>query len=285
MKLKDKRFKKIFSIAAAAALLALFSIWQNNGIVITHYQYTNQKIPKGFDNFKILQISDLHNKDFYGRLLEKINTINPDMIVITGDLIDRRNTKMDVAVQFIEEIAPIAPIYYVSGNHEQLSDIFGELKEELNQRNVNIIDNTFEVFNRKGNKIGLMGIADPAIHQTERSYLWDDSSAYVRSSIEDLYKNIDTEFNILLSHRPELYDVYAETKVDLVFSGHAHGGQVRIPFIGGLVAPNQGFFPKYTEGIYSNGVTSMIVSRGLGNSIIPLRIFNRPELVVVTLSR
>ena len=215
MKLKDKRFKKIFSIAAAAALLALFSIWQNNGIVITHYQYTNHKIPEGFDNFTIVQVSDLHNKDFHGRLSEKIKAINPDMIVITGDLIDRRNTNIDVAVQFIEEIIQTAPIYYVSGNHEQLSEIFGELKEELNQRNVNIIDNTFEVLNRNGDRIGLMGIADPAIHQTERSYLWYDSSAYVRSSIEALYKSIDTEFNILLS-TDRNYLMYEEMKVDLV---------------------------------------------------------------------
>jgi predicted MPP superfamily phosphohydrolase len=282
MRREAMKFRKTFSIATATALLGLFFIWQNNGIVITNYKYSNKKLPKGFDNFTIIQISDLHNKDFHGKLSEKVKTINPDMIVITGDLIDRRNTKIDTAARFIEEIAQTAPLYYVSGNHEQLSEVFGELKETLDKLNVKIIDNSFVVLNRDGDKIGLMGIADPAVHQSESSYLWDDSSVYVRNSIEDLYKNTDTEFNILLAHRPELYYVYEEMEVDLVFSGHAHGGQVRIPFVGGLVAPNQGFFPKYTEGMYTNGITSMIVSRGLGNSIIPLRIFNRPELVVVT---
>jgi len=285
MKGNPKKFRKIYSIAAAVALLGAFFIWQNNGIVITHYQYTNHKIPESFEGFIIVQVSDLHNKDFHGRLSKKIKEIKPDVIFITGDLIDRRNTKVDVAIQFIEEIAQTAPVYYVSGNHEQLSKRFDELKEKLNEWNVNIMDNSFVLLDQNGDKIGLMGIADPAIYQTERSYLQEDSSAYVRNSLEDLYRNVDTEFNILLSHRPEVYPVYEDMKVDLVFSGHAHGGQIRIPFIGGLIAPNQGFFPKYTEGIYTNGVTSMVVSRGLGNSLFPLRIFNRPELVVVTLKR
>ena len=130
-----------------------------------------------------------------------------------------------------------------------------------------------------------MGIADPTINQSEGDYLFNDNSEYVKSSITDLYKNIDTDFNILLSHRPEQFSVYKEMNVDLVFSGHAHGGQIRIPFIGGIIAPNQGLFPKYTEGIYNDGETSMVVSRGLGNSLFPFRVFNRPELIVITLRK
>ncbi len=285
MKIKSRKIKIIGRIFSIIIALTISFIYQNNHIGISNYEYTNSKIPKGFDGYRIVQVSDLHNKDFKGRLPKKIKDSNPNIIVITGDLIDRRNTKIDVVVKFIEEIANVAPIYYVTGNHEQLSVEYDNLKKELIRLNVEIIDNSYVVLNKSGDNIGLMGIADPAIQQGESDYLWDDSSEYVRSSIKELIKDIDTHFNILLSHRPEKFSVYKETSMDLVFSGHAHGGQVRIPFIGGVVAPNQGFFPKYTEGIHNEGVTSMVVSRGLGNSIIPLRVLNTPELVVVNLKR
>lgn len=283
MKFKSKRMKVIFILFLITILFSIFLIYQNNALSITEYNYINEKLPKGFEGYKIVQISDLHNKDYNGRLSKKIKKVSPDIIVITGDLIDRRNTRIDIAIEFIEEIVEIAPIYYVSGNHEQLSGEYDELKEELEKVNVQVVDNSYVELNRGLDKIGLMGIADPAINLSEGDYLFKDSSEYVKNSITDLYKNIDTDFNILLSHRPEQFNVYKEMNVDLVFSGHAHGGQIRLPFIGGLVAPNQGLFPEYTEGVYNEGQTSMVVSRGLGNSIFPFRVSNRPELVMVTL--
>lgn len=198
-------------------------------------------------------------------------------------MIDRRNTRIDIATEFVQQIVKIAPVYYVSGNHEQLSGKYGVLKEKLEKLNVQIIDNSYMTLSKGGDEIGLMSIADPAIQQNEGTYLWDDSGVYMEKNLKKLFINVDTDFNILLSHRPEQFIVYKDMNVDLVFSGHAHGGQIRIPFIGGLIAPNQGLFPKYTNGIYKNDVTSMVVSRGLGNSIFPFRLFNRPELVVVTL--
>lgn len=265
--------------------LFIFFALQNNAITVTSNTYTNSKLPQAFQGYTILQVSDLHNKNFGGRLVEEINGINPDIIVITGDLIDRRNTKIDIAVKFIEDINSIAPIYYVSGNHEQLSNDFGRLKKELEELNVNIIDNGYAVLSKGKDQVGILGIADPAILQREGNYLWADNSQYVKDSLEELLKEIDTDFNILLSHRPEEFKIYSTMNIDLVFCGHAHGGQVRIPFVGGLIAPHQGFFPKYTSGMYNDGRTSMVVSRGLGNSLFPLRVFNPPELVVVTLNK
>lgn len=285
MVLKIRRYRNTLVFICIIIILIIFFRWQNNSIVITNHEYRSTKLPSGFDNFTIVQISDLHNKDFHGELAKKVKEINPDIVVITGDLIDRRNTRIDIAVEFTREIVKIAPIYYVSGNHEQLSGEYNILKDELQMTNVQIIDNSQLVLNKNGDEIGIMGIADPAIHKGEDSYLWDDSIDYVKNSITGLLKGTDNKFNILLSHRPEQFNVYKDMKMDLVFSGHAHGGQIRIPFIGGLVAPNQGLFPEYTEGIYRDGSTSMVVSRGLGNSIIPFRIFNRPELVVVTLKK
>lgn len=276
MKLKYKRLKFYFIFLIIIGTFTFF-IWQNNSIVVTNYEYANSKLPKTFEGYKIVQISDLHNKDFHGRLSKKIQEANPDIIVITGDLMDRRRTRIDVVEEFLREITPIAPIYFVSGNHEQWSDKYIELKEIIKKYKVQIIDNSYMKLSKGDSVLGLMGIADPAIKQNE------SDAFYMKKQLKALFLETNTDFNILLSHRPEQFGIYEAMRVDLVFSGHAHGGQIRIPFIGGLVAPNQGIFPKYTSGIYSKGETSMVVSRGLGNSVFPLRIFNPPEIVVVTL--
>jgi len=276
-------FKNSVIMTLIILVLIMFFIWQNNAIEITKYSYVNSKIPKDFNGYSILQISDLHNKDFNGRLVEKVKETEPNIIVITGDLIDRRNTKINIAIEFIEEISKVAPIYFVSGNHEQLSRKYILLKEKLGSLNVEIIDNSYRIFKKGNSEIGLLGLADPSIEQSEETYLWSNDIYYIKNNLEGLLADIDTDFNILLSHRPEQFNIYKEKGVNLIFSGHAHGGQIRLPFIGGLFAPGQGVLPKYTSGIYSESDTSMVVSRGLGNSIFPLRIFNRPELVVVTL--
>jgi len=265
--------------------VSIFLVWQNNDIVITKHNYTNNKLPNKFNGFKILHISDLHNKNFHGKLTNKVKEINPDIIVITGDLIDRRKTNLDLATEFIEKIVKIAPTYYVSGNHEQLSEHYIELKKELNNLNVINMDSSYTTINKEGSSIGLIGIADPAINGNEKTYIYENNEDYIRYSLNDLTKNLKTDFNILLSHRPEQINVYKEFIMDLVFSGHAHGGQIRIPLLGGVLSPNQGFFPKYSEGMHKEGSTSMVVSRGLGNSLFPFRIFNRPELVVVLLNQ
>ena len=281
MKIGPKTIKTILVLAFVG--ITVFFIYQNNALVVTNYSYKNPKLPEGFHGYRITQVSDLHNKNFHGRLTERIKETEPDIIVITGDLIDSRNTKIDIAVDFVQEAAEIAPIYYVSGNHEQSSDKYDILREELKRLNVQIIDNYYIVLSQNGDEIGLMGVADPAIEQNEKSYPWPNSNRYIENNLEKLSNHANTDFNILLSHRPEQFSVYKDMNVDLVFSGHAHGGQIRIPLIGGIFAPGQGLFPKYTNGIHRDGKTSMVVSRGLGNSVFPFRIFNRPELVVVTL--
>lgn len=266
------------------ALLAIFFAWQNNAIVVSNYEYKSEKIPEKFNGYRILHISDFHNKNFHGRLTGKIIKINPHIVVITGDLIDRRKTNIETATQFIKEIIDIAPIYYVSGNHEQLSDSYNTLKEQLEKFNVRIVDNLYLTLNNGGDAIGLMGLADPASIKMKTNSS-SGNSDYAVSILKNIFKDVNTDFNILLSHRPELFHVYKSMKIDLVFSGHAHGGQIRIPFLGGILSPNQGFFPKYAEGIIAEEQTSMVVSRGLGNSLFPFRIFNPPEAVVVELKK
>ena len=282
MNFKFNKIRKLIVTFIMFISITIFSIWQNNDIIVTDIVFENNKIPGKFNEYKIAHVSDLHNKEFGSnqhRLLEKIEKANPDIIVITGDLIDSRNTDVDIAMEFINGAIAIAPIFYVSGNHEGRSGIYAELSMKLEDAGVKIMDNEKVEIEKDGDTIELIGMADPRLIQS--NYLEYESSELFLESIKSTDDKSD-KFNILLSHRPELFDSYVNSGVDLVFSGHAHGGQVRFPFIGGLVAPNQGLFPKYTSGIHVEKDTSMIISRGLGNSIFPVRVFNRPELIIVT---
>ena len=255
-----------------------FFIWQDNSIVVTRTQYFSPKLPEAFDGFTIVQISDLHNKSFgkgQERLLNSIRESAPDLIVVTGDLIDRRRYNLDVAMAFIEGAVKIAPVYYVSGNHEALSGKYDSIRQRLTKAGVTVLDDAFTGIEKGGGSIRVFGLSDPVFGADGRVAAEHQLSVW--SGMEG--------FKILLSHRPELFAVYAENSMDLIFTGHAHGGQVRLPGIGGLFSPDQGFFPAYTSGSYQLGASTMFVSRGLGNSIFPIRIFNRPQVVVVTLRR
>lgn len=283
MRNKVKRKMVIIALLLLSVLFCIFLKWQNNSITITKIDYQNDRVPVTFQGYKILQLSDLHNKEFgkgQKKILKKIESIHPDIIVITGDLIDSKKTDIDVALDLVKGAIKIAPIYYVSGNHEAWSGMYTTLKAKLEEIGVTVLENQKVTIVKDDESIDIIGI-------TDTSFL--NLNAYVNDGSEPLKNLLDSlieeneKLNILLSHRPELFDLYTSSGMDLVFSGHAHGGQFRLPLMGGLVAPDQGFFPKFTEGIHTNNNTSMVISRGLGNSIIPIRLFNRPEIIVVTL--
>jgi predicted MPP superfamily phosphohydrolase len=280
--LKSKKTRALFVVAATIAAIAFFCIWQNNAITTTHIHYSNAKIPKEFNGYRIVHISDLHNKQFGKNqepLLKKIYAVSPDIIVVTGDLIDRRKYDLETATVFISGAMKIAPVYYVSGNHEAWSGDYKNISQKLRSLGVHILDDTKATLFKGKGKIEILGLSDPDFLTS--SYMEGTNSSKLKEHLEVL--SDDSVFRILLCHRPELFDIYVNENIDLIFSGHAHGGQFRIPFVGALVAPDQGLFPKYTSGAYTQNQSTMIVSRGLGNSIIPIRIFNRPEIVVVTL--
>ena len=230
-------------------------------------------------------MSDLHSKSFgdnQNDLIEKVNKVNPNLIVFTGDLVDSERYNEDSSLMLMEKLVQIAPVYYITGNHEWWSGKFNSLESELKNVGVHVMRNTVEELNNGNDNIHLIGIDDPA--KITESY---SEQAITEEAIRNTMKEVknDGSIKILLAHRPELVSLYSKFTIDLVFSGHAHGGQFRIPFVGGLVAPNQGLFPEYTSGKHVVDQTTMIVNRGLGNSIIPIRVFNRPEIVVVTLKR
>lgn len=277
------KLKKI-AIGAITALILIVSFlyWQNNDIVTTNINIENSKIPNNFDKFKILQVSDLHNKEF-GKNQEKLvnltKEINPDIIVVTGDAIDSRRTNMDIAIDYLSQVAKIYPTYYVTGNHERRISDYNKFEESLIKSKVKVLNNQFENIKIGNEEISLIGMKDISFITS------DDKSAEYLSILNNIKKETNNNFTILLSHRPDIIEVYSKANVDLVFTGHAHGGQIRLPFTDGLFAPNQGLLPKYTSGKFKEDNTEMIVSRGLGNSLFPFRIFNRPELIVTTLNK
>jgi len=282
--MKNISKKRYFIVAAAIVLICLtiWTLWGNTALKINEYEILSDRIPQGFDGFRIAQVSDLHNAEFgeeNWKLIKMLSQTDPDIIVLTGDLIDSRQTDLDVALEFAWQAGKIARVYYVSGNHEARVPEYEDLKNGLVKAGVVILENQKVQITREGESITLMGIDDPSFQE---SYLFGDAEGIAKQAISDLQDASDG-YTILLSHRPELFDTYVDSGVDMVFSGHAHGGQFRLPFVGGLVAPNQGFFPQYDAGKFTEENTTMIVSRGVGNSIIPIRFNNRPEIVVAQL--
>lgn len=281
----SKKKKMTIGISTLLVVLIIFFICVGNYDIETYkYNIKSEKIPGAFDNFRIVQVSDLHNTEFdkyNSTVLSPVFYAEPDIIVITGDMIDSRNTDVDVALSFAQKAVNIAPVYYINGNHEsRVPEEYEKLKQGLIEAGVTVLENESVDITVGEDTITLIGISDP----TFRMELVDDT---MEKNISHQLVNVipdNDNYKVLLAHRPEYFDVYAG-KVDLVLSGHAHGGQFRIPFIGGLVAPGQGFFPEYYEGSHIKENTEMIVSRGIGNSIIPFRINNKPEIIVAELTK
>lgn len=278
-----KRKKVGLLFFALAAAFAGWIAWDNARIVVTNYTVKSAALPKEFDGFRIAQVSDLHNDEFgeeNARLVARLKKLKPDMIAITGDLLDSRRTDVQKALCFVKQAVQIAPCYYVTGNHESRRAEYEELEAEMLAAGVIVLRDESTTLAYHGETITVAGMEDPSF------YLADGSFKTVPKEVHKAAEALlgqQEGFVLLLSHRPELFDVYCQYEVDVALTGHVHGGQFRIPFFGGVAAPNQGFFQKYDAGVYRRGKTSMVLSRGLGQSIFPFRLNNPPELVVVEL--
>lgn len=256
--------------------------WGNTALVTTELFVRSEKLPAAFDGFRLVQVSDLHNASFgdgNAELLERVEQAQPDCIALTGDLVDSRHTDVDAALSFAREAAKIAPTYYVTGNHEARLEEWEKLLTGLEEVGVTILQNESILLEREGQSIAFSGVEDPSFHDDP---LLHDTEGIWERNLESLSPE-EGRYTILLSHRPEYFAFYEKLGFDLVLAGHAHGGQFRLPGIGGLWAPGQGLFPEYDAGLYQQGGTAMAVSRGLGNSLFPFRVNNRPEIVAITL--
>ncbi len=247
----------------------------NHWLVVSKHVFESEKVPASFDGLRITQITDLQDALFgeqQEKLIAKVKTTNPDLIFITGDLIDSNRYDLERSLQAVRGLVKLADVYYVLGNHEVATNKVSEIYEVLSSLGVHILANESTVIERDGERLAIVGIEDPLMGRTT----------------EDMLEMVNVQpdvLTILLAHRPEVFSTYVNYGIDLVFAGHAHGGQVRIPGIGGIFARGQGLFPKYTAGVYEENSTTMVVSRGLGNSSVPFRIFNLPEIVVMELKK
>ena len=274
--------KLIVALSILLIILMIWTIWGNTALELNKHAIKSSKIPREFDGFKIAQISDLHNAqmgDANEKLLAMIKEADPDIIAITGDMIDSRRMDIQVALDFAKEAVKIAPCYYVNGNHELRVLEYEELKEGLEDLGVIILENAKATITKEDESLTIIGLSDPSL---ESGYIYTEEGKVLNLYLNKLSKE-DDNYKILLSHRPEYFELYFEAGMDLVLSGHAHGGQIRLPFVGGIIAPHQGFFPKYDGGLYIKEETNMIVSRGIGNSLFPVRFNNRPEVVLIEL--
>ena len=275
---------KIGVLTTILLVLIIYTIWGNSALMVSTVNISSDRIPSAFSNFQIAQVSDLHNAEFGESntdLIELLSEHEPDIIVITGDLIDAGQTDIEIAFDFVKKAVQIAPVYFVTGNHEANFSHYDQFKTGLETSGVIVLEDEAIQLVHNNEMITLIGLSDPDF--TIKGDMFNEVPAMVNTKLNSLIDD-ENSYTILLSHRPELFETYVCCGVDLVLCGHAHGGQFRLPFIGGLVAPNQGLFPKYDSGLYADGKTNMVVSRGLGNSIIPFRFNNRPDVVLVELN-
>ena len=302
--MKKTHIQRMLIIGAVFAMLigsAVFLYLQNNTLTIEKFtidlpeniagEQTENSAEE--NSVKIVHLSDLHNKGFgkdQQKLLSEITSLEPDLILFTGDLVDSRRNGSENAFTLMSALSEKYPVYTIMGNHD-FSDDGYKVLTALESTQMKTLRNESDIITINGIPLRIHGVDDPIRHS--RSMREHHYKEDIGNAEPDIY-------NILLAHRPEYFSLYTESGHDLVLSGHAHGGQIRLPFIGGLFSPHQGLFPQYYEGMHtsanqndaletpSNDISSqkevsMIVSRGLGNSLFPFRVFNYPQIVFIEL--
>jgi len=274
-----------FIALAVVIILVAFLYYQNNKIDITSYHISNKSIN---GEIKIAHLSDLHSKPFKN-VLKKLDEINPDIIYITGDYINDHAKNKEKMLCFAKELVGIAPVYYITGNHERRIDNFDEIMQNLRDCGFIVLLNEIAVTDIKGSEIDTLGLDENmADHKDYRKRI---AGTFVYPDMKKHFDKLDkfSGFKIVLSHCPENFEGlqelnYSQYDFDIQLSGHAHGGQFILPFIGPVFAPGQGLFPKYARGSFGER-PKLIISRGLGNSHFPFRLFNHPEINVIIISK
>ena len=280
--------KKVFwliigvTVALMAVAVVLMIIYTDNKTIgITQYDISHPEIPAGFEGYRIAQIADLHNTEFgedNKDLLNLLTESKPDIIVFTGDQLDARKTDKDVVLRLVEQTVQIAPCYLVTGNHEGSIPGMDQFHTELEAIGVVVLEEERIELSSNGDTIDLVGLNEAT---RNKRYYTHGAKVSLETSLQELNLNKE-RYAILLAHRPDFLYVYERNHIDLALCGHIHGGQIRINGQG-LVDPSKKLFPKYDAGLYTLDDATMVLSRGLGNSLFPWRINNPPELVIVEL--
>lgn len=277
---REHAWKRAALLLAAGAAAAGGWAWAMQGELTTaRYEVPLPVGLEGLDGVKIAQISDVHSADLEGPLRAALEEAAPDLIVMTGDLVNREDRDLSRALSLARMAAETAPAFFAPGNHEVDNPCWPELRDGLEEAGVQVLEDRAVLWSLRGEGVNLMGLWDV----THDPLGWAHAQAALPERVRALRR--EGALNVLLSHRPSLLEEYGAGGADVVFCGHAHGGQVRLPLAGPVFAPDEGLFPKHTAGVYQAGETRMVVSRGLGNGTPYPRLWNGPELVVVTMKR
>lgn len=277
---REHAWKRAALLLAAGAAAAGGCAWAVQGKLTTAwYEVPLPAGLEGLDGVKIAQISDVHSADLEGPLRAALEEAAPDLIVMTGDLVNREDRDLSRALSLARMAAETAPAFFAPGNHEVDNPCWPELRDGLEEAGVQVLEDRAVLWSLRGEGVNLMGLWDV----THDPLGWAHAQAALPERVRALRR--EGALNVLLSHRPSLLEEYGAGGADVVFCGHAHGGQVRLPLAGPVFAPDEGLFPKHTAGVYQAGETRMVVSRGLGNGTPYPRLWNGPELVVVTMKR
>jgi len=276
---------KYFIIIALILIIAIFLYLQNNLIDVTRYLIKSSSVQS---RLKIIQLSDLHSRPFK-KALVKTKELKPDLIMVTGDYINDKCKNKEKMLEYGKKLCSIAPVIYITGNHERRLENFDELMQELKDIGFTVLLNDIASLSVRDNTITVLGLDenmggfDDYKARKNGEFQYDDFSPYFTKL--KLYDG----FKLVLSHYPESFEGieqlnYSKYDFDLMLSGHAHGGQFILPIIGPVFSPGQGIHPKYARGSFGER-PKLIISRGLGNAEFPFRLFNHPEINVITLSR
>lgn len=271
-------FLCVMILAAAAALATNHEI--NKNVYLTEYEYTNENLPEAFDGYRIAVISDIHNSVYADKFIELLNEENADMLLFAGDMIQKPDADLENVVKIIKSQSENIPVYAIFGNHEASNgyQVRQQIAKELKDAGAKVLLNGRDDLIKDGQRIRVIGIED----------ISDDiiSDEDIERMRQNAVNNVNCNMvNILFFHRADLYPKLNDLPVDLILSGHLHGGIVRIPFVGGVIGKRDEFFPKYTSGVYKEMNTTMIVSRGCDHNTKKTRVFNPPEVLMVTLRK
>lgn len=281
--MKSKRFRTLAAaVGVTAAILggAAFVNWQLWGLEVTHTQVPVAQLPQGFEGMRMVHLSDLHGHQYgedHRELLERVAQQKPELIALTGDIIDQASQR-GILPALARGLSAIAPTYYVTGNHEWAVRDIRQTKNLLTDNGVTVLSNQYVVLERNGDQVVLAGV--------------DDANGYAdQKTPQELYEEIAQAHpglcTVLLAHRNNYFDRYAACGYNLVLSGHAHGGLVRLPFTDGVFGSGGDLFPTWTAGVYTLGDSTLYATRGVGNNTTPIpgiRMFNRPEISVLELA-
>lgn len=288
--MKVKR-KNLLIIVILLVIIAVGRIYFDNNILeVSHYTVASNKIPTSFKGFKILQLSDLHSKsygNYNNKLIKKVNSEKTDIVVMTGDMVNAKDADFEVFINLAEQIGKRYETYYIVGNHEQNlnDDKRKELMDKLNEIGIRVLDNEKVTITRGMDSINLYGLWFNLRYYKDLSNEYTKDIFFGAEQIQSILGSLDTDsYNILLTHNPLYADTYSNWGADLILSGHIHGGMIRIPFAGGLLSPERDLFPEYDAGKYEVNNKVLIVNRGLGNGDFGFRVFNQPEISIITLS-